>query len=207
VPNGLGTPRQEYFVLIIRTLNVVLLLAGLGLAMAPAAPAAESIRKTAPAPDEIDRALALVSCKADRTAFRTLANQVRGIATSGKSSAGWQPIAGEDGGYSNALGDMPGVVAEMQLPAPVLVFGHPSTRLILSRSSVVAVFDEAIAADLTKALSLDAPGTQDTPAGMRVVQSAPEAQGDGIEVMALVAQRIDADPTPIAVAGCLYFTQ
>lgn len=175
--------------------------------MAPTAPAAESIRRAAPNQEDIDRALALVSCKADRTAFRTLANQVRGIATSGKSSAGWQPIAGEDGGYSNALGDMPGVVAEMQLPAPVLVFGHPSTRLVLSRSSVVAVFDEAIAADLTKALSLDAPGTQDTPAGMRVVQSAPEAQGDGIEVMALVAQRIDADPVPIAVAGCLYFTR
>lgn len=190
-----------------RTLNKVLLLACLGLAMAPTAPAAESIRRAAPNQEDIDRALALVSCKADRTAFRTLANQVRGIATSGKSSAGWQPIAGEDGGYSNVLGDMPGVVAEMQLPAPVLVFGHPSTRLVLSRSSVVAVFDEAIAADLTKALSLDAPGTQDTPAGMRVVQSAPEAQGDGIEVMALVAQRIDADPVPIAVAGCLYFTR
>ncbi|MFE3968848.1 hypothetical protein [Stenotrophomonas sp. YIM B13575] len=193
--------------MIIRTLNVVLLLAGLGLAMAPAAPAAESIRKTAPRQEDIDRALALVSCKADRTAFRTLAYQLRDIATSGKLSAGWQQIAGKAGGYSNALGDMPGVVAEMQLPAPVLVFGHPSTRLILSRSSVVAVFDEAIAADLTKDLSLDAPGTQDTPAGMRVVQSAPEAQGDGIEVMALVAQRIDADPTPIAVAGCLYFTR
>jgi len=26
-------------------------------------------------------------------------------------------------------------------------------------------------------------------------------------VMALVAQRIDADPTPITVAGCLYFTR
>lgn len=193
--------------MITRTLNKVLLLACLGLAMAPTAPAAESIRRAAPSQEDIDRALALVACKVDRTAFRTLANQVRGIATSGKSSAGWQPIAGEDGGYSNALGDMPGVVAEMQLPAPVLVFGHPSTRLVLSRSSVVAVFDEAIAADLTKALSLDAPGTQDTPAGMRVVQSAPEAQGDGIEVMALVAQRIDADPVPIAVAGCLYFTR
>jgi hypothetical protein len=193
--------------LITRTLNKVLLLAGLGLAMAPTAPAAESIRKTAPKQEDIDRALALVSCKADRTAFRTLANQVGGLATSERSPAGWQPIPGKGGEYSNALGDMPGVVAEMQLPAPVLVFGHPSTRLVLSRSSVVAVFDEAIAADLTKALSLDAPGTQDTPAGMRVVQSAPEAQGDGIEVMALVAQRIDADPVAIAVAGCLYFTR
>lgn len=193
--------------MITRTLNKVLLLASLALAMAPTATAAESIRRTAPAPDEIDRALALVSCKADRTAFRTLANQVRGIATSGKSSAGWQPIAGEDGGYSNALGDMPGVVAEMQLPAPVLVFGHPSTRLVLSRSSVLAVFDGAIIADLSKTLSLDAAGSHGAPAGMRVVQSAPETQGDGIDVMALVAQRIDADPTPITVAGCLYFTR
>jgi hypothetical protein len=95
----------------------------------------------------------------------------------------------------------------MKLPAPALVFGHPSTRLILSRSSVVAVFDAALAADLSKALSLDGPGTQGEPGGMRVVQSAPEAQGDGIEVMALVAQRIEADPMPIAVAGCLYFTR
>ena len=193
--------------MITRTLNKVLLLASLALAMAPTATAAESIRRTAPAPDEIDRALALVSCKADRTAFRTLTNQVRGIATSGKSSAGWQQIAGKAGDYSNALGDMPGVVAEMQLPAPALVFGHPSTRLILSRSSVVAVFDEALAADLGKALSLDTSGAQGVPAGMRVVRSAPEAHGDGIEVMALVAQRIDADPTPIAVVGCLYFTR
>ncbi|MBN5048860.1 hypothetical protein CR919_01530 [Stenotrophomonas sp. LMG 10879] len=193
--------------MIIRTLNVVLLLAGLGLAMAPAAPAAESIRKTAPRQEDIDRALALVSCKADRTAFRTLAYQLRDIATSGKPSAGWQQIAGKAGGYSNALGDMPGVVAEMQLAAPVLVFGHPSTRLILSRSSVVAVFDEALAADLSKALSLDTSGAQGVPAGMRLVRSAPEAHGDGIEVMALVAQRIEADPVPIAVAGCLYFTR
>jgi len=207
VPSGLGTPRQEYFVLIIRKLNVVLLLAGLGLAVAPAAPAAESIRKTAPKQEDIDRALALVSCKADRTAFRTLAYQLRDIATSGKPSAGWQPIAGKAGGYSNALGDIPGVVAEMQLPAPVLVFGHPSTRLILSRSSVVAVFDEALAADLSKALSLDTSEAQGAPAGMRVVRSAPEAHGDGIEVVALVAQRIEADPVPIAVAGCLYVTR
>ncbi|WP_340569264.1 hypothetical protein [Stenotrophomonas sp. G106K1] len=193
--------------MIIRKLNVVLLLAGLGLAVAPAAPAAESIRKTAPKQEDIDRALALVSCKADRTAFRTLAYQLRDIATSGKPSAGWQPIAGKAGGYSNALGDIPGVVAEMQLPAPVLVFGHPSTRLILSRSSVVAVFDEALAADLSKALSLDTSGAQGAPAGMRVVRSAPEAHGDGIEVVALVAQRIEADPVPIAVAGCLYVTR
>jgi hypothetical protein len=136
-----------------------------------------------------------------------LAYQLRDIATRGKPSGGWQPIAGKGGGYSNALGDMPGVVAEMKLPAPALVFGHPSTRLILSRSSVVAVFDAALAADLTKSLSLDGPGTQGEPGGMRVVQSAPEAQGDGIEVMALVAQRIEADPMPIAVAGCLYFTR
>lgn len=193
--------------MIIRKLNVVLLLAGLGLAVAPAAPAAESIRKTAPKQEDIDRALALVSCKADRTAFRTLAYQLRDIATSGKPSAGWQPIAGKAGGYSNALGDIPGVVAEMQLPAPVLVFGHPSTRLILSRSSVVAVFDEALAADLSKALSLDTSGAQGAPAGMRVVRSAPEAHGDGIEVVALVAQRIEADPVPITVAGCLYVTR
>ncbi|MCO7469699.1 hypothetical protein NJG16_06460 [Stenotrophomonas maltophilia] len=193
--------------MITRTLNKVLLLAGLGLAMAPTAPAAESIHKTAPKQEDIDQALALVSCKADRTAFRTLANQVGGIATSGRSSAGWQPIPGKGGEYSNALGDMPGVVAEMQLPAPVLVFGHPSTRLILSRSSVVAVFDEALAADLSKALSLDTSGAQGVAAGMRVVRSAPEAHGDGIEVMALVAQRIEADPVPIAVAGCLYFTR
>lgn len=193
--------------MITRTLNKVLLFAGLALVMAPTAPAAESIRKAVPKQEDIDRALALVSCKADHTAFRTLANQMRGIATSGKSSAGWESIAGKGGGYSNALGDMPGVVAEMQLPAPVLVFGHPSRRLILSRSSVVAVFDEALAADLSKALSLDAPGTQGAPAGMRVVQSTPEAQGDGIEVTALVAQRIEADPEPIAVAGCLYFTR
>lgn len=158
VPNGVGTPRQEHFALITRTLNKVLLFAGLALAMAPTAQAAESIRKTVLKQEDIDRALALVSCKADRTAFRTLANQMRGIATSGKSSAGWESIAGKGGGYSNALGDMPGVVAEMQLPAPVLVFGHPSRRLILSRSSVVAVFDEALAADLSKALSLDARG-------------------------------------------------
>ena len=157
--------------------------------------------------EAIDQALALVSCKADRTAFRALAHQLRDIATRGKPSAGWQPIAGKGGGYSNALGDMPGVVAEMKLPAPALVFGHPSTRLILSRSSVVAVFDAALAADLTRSLSLDGPGTQGEPGGMRVVQSAPEAQGDGIEVMALVAQRIEADPMPIAVAGCLYFTR
>lgn len=189
------------------TLNRILLLAGLGLVIAPNAPAAESIRNTVPRQDEIDQALALVSCKADRTAFRALAYQLRDIATRGKPSGGWQPIAGKGGGYSNALGDMPGVVAEMKLPAPALVFGHPSTRLILSRSSVVAVFDAALAADLTKGLSLDGPGTQGEPGGMRVVQSAPEAQGDGIEVMALVAQRIEADPMPIAVAGCLYFTR
>ncbi|MDN8646904.1 hypothetical protein Q0S62_00505 [Stenotrophomonas indicatrix] len=193
--------------MITRTLNRILLLAGLGLVIAPNAPAAESIRSTVPRQDEIDQALALVSCKADRTAFRELAYQLRDIATRGKPSGGWQPIAGKGGGYSNALGDMPGVVAEMKLPAPALVFGHPSTRLILSRSSVVAVFDAALAADLTKALSLDGPGTQGEPGGMRVVQSAPEAQGDGIEVMALVAQRIEADPMPIAVAGCLYFTR
>ncbi|QZN81256.1 hypothetical protein K5K93_02135 [Stenotrophomonas sp. DR822] len=193
--------------MITRTLNRILLLAGLGLVIAPNAPAAESIRSTVPKQDEIDQALALVSCKADRTAFRVLAHQLRDIATRGKPSGGWQPIAGKDGGYSNALGDMPGVVAEMKLPAPALVFGHPSTRLILSRSSVVAVFDADLAADLTKALSLDGPGTQGEPGGMRLVQSAPEAQGDGIEVMALVAQRIEADPMPIAVAGCLYFTQ
>ncbi len=193
--------------MISRTLNKALLLAGLALAMVPAAPAAESIRKTAPKQEDIDRALALVSCKADRTAFRTLAYQLRGIASSGKPPAGWQQIAGEDGGYSNALGDLPGVVAEMQLPAPVLVFGHPATRLILSRSSVLAVFDGAIIADLSKTLSLDAAGSHGAPAGMRVVQSAPETQGDGIDVMALVAQRIDADPTPITVAGCLYFTR
>jgi len=193
--------------LITRTLNRILLLAGLGLVIAPNAPAAESIRSTVPKQDEIDQALALVSCKADRTAFRVLAHQLRDIATRGKPSGGWQPIAGKGGGYSNALGDMPGVVAEMKLPAPALVFGHPSTRLILSRSSVVAVFDADLAADLTKALSLDGPGTQGEPGGMRVVQSAPEAQGDGIEVMALVAQRIEADPMPIAVAGCLYFTR
>ncbi|MGE8237442.1 MAG: hypothetical protein ACN6PQ_14300 [Stenotrophomonas indicatrix] len=189
------------------TLNRILLLAGLGLVIAPNAPAAESIRNTVPRQDEIDQALALVSCKADRTAFRALAYQLRDIATRGKPSGGWQPIAGKGGGYSNALGDMPGIVAEMKLPAPALVFGHPSTRLILSRSSVVAVFDAALAADLTKGLSLDGPGTQGEPGGMRVVQSAPEAQGDGIEVMALVAQRIEADPMPIAVAGCLYFTR
>lgn len=189
------------------TLNRILLLAGLGLVIAPDAPAAESIRNTVPRQDEIDQALALVSCKADRTAFRALAYQLRDIATRGKPSGGWQPIAGKGGGYSNALGDMPGIVAEMKLPAPALVFGHPSTRLILSRSSVVAVFDAALAADLTKGLSLDGPGTQGEPGGMRVVQSAPEAQGDGIEVMALVAQRIEADPMPIAVAGCLYFTR
>lgn len=193
--------------MITRTLNRILLLAGLGLVIAPNAPAAESIRTPVPRQDEIDQALALVSCKADRTAFRALAHQLRDIATSGKPSGGWQPIAGKGGGYSNALGDMPGVVAEMKLPAPALVFGHPSTRLILSRSSVVAVFDADLAADLTKALSLDGPGTQGEPGGMRVVQSAPEAQGDGIEVMALVAQRIEADPMPIAVAGCLYFTR
>jgi len=179
----------------------------LWLVIAPNAPAAESIRDTVPRQDEIDQALALVSCKADRTAFRALAHQLRDIATRGKPSGGWQPIAGKDGGYSNALGDIPGVVAEMKLPAPALVFGHSSTRLILSRSSVVAVFDAALAADLTKALSLDGPGTQGEPGGMRVVQSAPEADGDGIEVMALVAQRIEADPMPIAVAGCLYFTR
>lgn len=193
--------------MITRKLSNVLLLAGLGLAMVPTAPAAESIRKTAPKQEDIDRALALVSCKADRTAFRSLAYQLRDIATRGKPSAGWQPVAGKAGGYSNALGDMPGVVAEMQLPGPVLVFGHPSTRLILSRNSVVAVFDEALAADLSKALSLDTSGAQGVPAGMRVVRSAPEAHGDGIEVVALVAQRIEADPAPIAVAGCLYFTR
>lgn len=193
--------------MITRTLNRILLLAGLGLVIAPNAPAAESIRSTVPKQDEIDQALALVSCKADRTAFRVLAHQLRDIATRGKPSGGWQPIAGKGGGYSNALGDMPGVVAEMKLPAPALVFGHPSTRLILSRSSMVAVFDADLAADLTKALSLDGPGTQGESGGMRVVQSAPEAQGDGIEVMALVAQRIEADPMPIAVAGCLYFTR
>ncbi|SET26715.1 hypothetical protein [Stenotrophomonas indicatrix] len=193
--------------MITRTLNRILLLAGLGLVIAPNAPAAASIRSTVPRQDEIDQALTLVSCKADRTAFRALAYQLRDIATGGKPSAGWQPIGGKGGGYSNALGDMPGVFAEMKLPAPALVFGHPSTRLILSRSSVVAVFDAALAADLSKALSLDGPGPQGEPGGMRVVQSAPEAQGDGVEVMALVAQRIEADPMPIAVAGCLYFTR
>ncbi|XFC39108.1 hypothetical protein ACEF39_002119 [Stenotrophomonas indicatrix] len=199
--------RQEHFALITRALNKVLLLTSLGLAMAATATAAESIRRTAPKQEDIDRALALVACKSDRTAFRTLAYQLRDIATSGKPSAGWRPIADKGGAYGNALGGMPGVVAEMQLPAPVLVFGHPSTRLILSRGSVLAVFDGALATDLASALSLDTPGTQGSPGGMRVVQSAPEAQGDGIEVMALVAQRIEADPAPIAVAGCLYFTR
>ncbi|MEG0193727.1 MAG: hypothetical protein RR831_10735 [Stenotrophomonas sp.] len=193
--------------MITRTLNKVLLLAVLGLALAPTAPAAESIRKTVPTQGDIDQALALVSCKADRSAFRSLVYQLRDIAASAKPSAGWQPIPSKGGEYSNELGDMPGVVAEMQLPAPVLLFGYPSTRLILSRSSVLAVFDEATIADLSKTLSLDAAGSHGAPAGMRVVQSAPETQGDGIDVMALVAQRIDADPTPITVAGCLYFTR
>jgi len=170
------------------------------------ASAAESSNNAAAKENEIDRALALVSCKADRAAFRALTHQLRDIATRGKPSAGWEPIT-KHGDYSRALGYMPGVIAEMRLPSPIPIFGHPSTRLILSRASVVAVFDQALAADLVKALSLDGHGTPVASGGMRIVQSAPEAQRDGIEGKALVAERVEADPTPFAAAGCLYFTR
>lgn len=192
-------------------LNRVALVMLAGLVMAPAAPAApsaETMHKAIPTQKQIDNALALVTCKADRTAFRTLAYQLRDIASRPAPSPGWQPVASSGGDYSSELGNMPGVIAEMRLPSPVLVFGHPSTRLILSRSSVLAAFDDpAIAADLATALAVDKRDDAGAPGGMRVVHSAPEAQGDGVEVMALVVEQIEAEPAPIAVAGCLYFTR
>lgn len=183
-------------------------LIGMALALAPKASAAEPARNPAPNQEQIDRAVALATCKADRPAFRTLAHELRDVASSREPSAGWQPVAREAGEYGMALGNIAGVLAEMQLTEPVLIFGHPTRRLILSRSSVVATFDDpAIGADLAKSMGIEPETRQGGPAGMRIVESTPEAEGDGIEVKALITSRIDADHGPSAVAGCLYYTQ
>lgn len=188
--------------------TALLLTTAAALAMSSAARASSSIATSIPGPEEVDQAVALVACKADRSAFRALAFRMRDADSSGEPPAGWQPIATDGQSYGKTLGDMPGVIGEMRLAVPVLVFGHRTTRLILSRSSVVAAFDDpGVAADLTASLSLEQMGAEGSPGGMRVLQSTPEEHGDGVEIMALVAERIDADPSPIAVAGCVYFTR
>jgi hypothetical protein len=186
----------------------LLLTTAAALAMPTAALASVSIGKSIPRLEEIDQAVALVACKADRSAYRALAFRVRDVDSSGEPSSGWQPIAANGQRYGATLGDMPGVIAEMRLPAPVHVFGHPTTRLILSRSSVVAVFDDPdVAAELTASWTHQKLGTEGSTGGMRVLQSTPEEHGDGVEIVALVAEWIDTDPSPITVAGCLYFTR
>lgn len=188
--------------------KALLLTTAAALAMPTAALASAPIGKSIPRSEEIDQAVALVACKADRSAFRALAFRVREVDSRGEPSTGWQPIATNGHHYGTTLGDMPGVIAEMRLPAPVRVFGRPTTRLILSRSSVVAVFDDpGIAAELTASWSHEKMGTEGSPGGMWILRSAPEEHGDGVETVALVAERIDADPSPITVAGCLYVTR
>jgi|GEM_PF-675620 len=178
------------------------------LATPTAALASGPIETSIPHSEEIDQAVALAACKADRSAFRALAFRMRGVDSSGGHSTGWQPIATDSQPYGTTLGDMPGVIAELRLPAPVRVFGRPTTRLILSLSSVVAVFDDPdVAAALTASWSHEKMGTEGNPARMRILRSTPEEHGDGVEIVALVAERIDADPSPISVAGCLYVTR
>lgn len=163
---------------------------------------------TVPTRTQINQALKLVNCKADRKAFRTLAFAMRDVQDSGEAKAGWQPIATEGEADGMPPDGMMGVIAEMRLPAPVRVFGHETTRLILSRMSIVAAFDDPdLARELTGTLELERRGPQETPGGMRVLHYAPEKHGDGIEVIALVADRIESDPSPISVAGCLYTTR
>jgi hypothetical protein len=178
------------------------------LALPAAALATGAIETSIPHSEEIDQAVALVTCKADRSAFRALAFRMRSVDSSAEHSTGWQPIATKGQPYGTTLGDMPGVIAELRLPAPVRVFGRPTTRLILSRSSVVAVFDDpGVAAELTASWSHEKRGEEGSPSGMRILRSTPEEHGDGVEIVALVADRIDADPSPISVAGCLYVTR
>lgn len=195
--------------MIARNSRTALLLTTAAVLALPTAALASAPRGTSiPHSEEIDQAVALVACKADRSAFRALAFRVRDIASREAPAAGWQPIPTDGQPYSAMLGNMPGVIAEMRLPVPARVFGHPTTRLILSRNSVVAVFDDPdVAADLSAAWSRENKGTEGRPGGMRVLRSTPEEHGDGVEIVALVAERIDADPSPIAVAGCLYFTR
>lgn len=191
-----------------RTLTSALLLAVIGLASAPMALASNPARTSVPTRTQINQALKLVNCKADRKSFRTLAFAMRDVQDSGEPKAGWQPIATEGEADGMPPGNMMGVIAEMRLPAPVRVFGHETTRLILSRISIVAAFDDPdVARELTGTLELEGRGAEASPGGMRVVQTAPEEHGDGIEVIALVADRIESDPSPISVAGCLYTTR
>lgn len=191
-----------------RTLTSALLLAVIGLAYAPMALASNPAGASVPTRTQINQALKLINCKADRKAFRTLAFAMRDVQDSGEAKAGWQPIATEGEGDGMPPGGMMGVIAEMRLPAPVRVFGHETTRLILSRMSIVAAFDDPdVARELTGTLELEGRGAEAPPGGMRVVHSAPEERGDGIEVIALVADRIESDPSPISVAGCLYTTR
>lgn len=191
-----------------RTLTSVLLLAVIGLASAPMALASNPAGTSVPTRTQINQALKLINCKADRKAFRTLAFAMRDVQDSGEAKAGWQPIATEGEADGMPPGGMMGVIAEMRLPAPVRVFGHETTRLILSRISIVAAFDDPdVARELTGTLELEGRGAEAPPGGMRVVHSAPEEHGDGIEVIALVADRIESDPSPISVAGCLYTTR
>lgn len=191
-----------------RTLTSVLLLAVIGLASAPMALASNPAGASVPTRTQINQALKLINCKADRKAFRTLAFAMRDVQDSGEAKAGWQPIATEAEADGMPPGGIMGVLAEMRLPAPVRVFGHETTRLILSRISIVAAFDDPdVARELTGTLELEGRGAEAPPGGMRVVQTAPEEHGDGIEVIALVADRIESDPSPLSVAGCLYTTR
>ena len=184
------------------------LVAAIALAAPLAVLASNTVQGSVPTQNDIDQSLALVNCKADRKAFRTLAFAMRDVQDSGEAKAGWQPIATEGEADGMPPGDMMGVIAEMRLPAPVRVFGHETTRLILSRISIVAAFDDPdVARELTGTLELEGRGAEAPPGGMRVVHSAPEEHGDGIEVIALVADRIESDPSPISVAGCLYTTR
>jgi len=183
-------------------------LAAIALAAPLAVLASNTVQEPVPTQSDIDQSLALVNCKADRKAFRMLAFAMRDVQGSGEAKAGWQPIATEGEADDLPPGGMMGVIAEMRLPAPVRVFGHETTRLILSRISIVAAFDDPdVARELTGTLELEGRGAEAPPGGMRVVQTAPEKHGDGIEVIALVADRVESDPSPISVAGCLYTTR
>lgn len=184
------------------------LVAAIALAAPLAVLASNTVQGSVPTQNDIDQSLALVNCKADRKAFRTLAFAMRDVQDSGEAKAGWQPIVTEGEADGMPPGNMMGVIAEMRLPAPVRVFGHETTRLILSRISIVAAFDDPdVARELTGTLELEGRGAEASRGGMRVVHSAPEEHGDGIEVIALVADRIESDPSPISVAGCLYTTR
>lgn len=194
--------------MISQTMTRSALVAAIALAAPLAVLASNTVQGSVPTQNDIDQSLALVNCKADRKAFRTLAFAMRDVQDSGEAKAGWQPIATEGEADGMPPGDMMGVIAEMRLPAPVRVFGHETTRLILSRISIVAAFDDPdVARELTGTLELEGRGAEAPPGGMRVVHSAPEEHGDGIEVIALVADRIESDPSPISVAGCLYTTR